>query len=80
MRSLDSVSGGSAADFGCAKPHYWLPKILTAIFTLPRCLSRNPGELAVFNRMPKPIAITLWSMIAACLFAFGMAVLVSHHV
>ena len=28
--------------------------------------------------MPKQIAIALWSMIAACVFAFGMAAFVSH--
>jgi hypothetical protein len=28
--------------------------------------------------MPKPIAITFWSMVAACAFSFGMAAFVAH--
>jgi hypothetical protein len=30
------------------------------------------------NLMPKPIAIAFWSMVAACVFSFGMAALVAH--
>jgi hypothetical protein len=29
--------------------------------------------------MPKQIAIALWSLAAACVLAFSMAALVSHH-
>jgi hypothetical protein len=28
--------------------------------------------------MPKPIAIAFWSMVAACVFSFGMAAFVAH--
>jgi len=28
--------------------------------------------------MPRPIAIAFWSMVAACVFSFGMAALVAH--
>ena len=30
-------------------------------------------ELTTEDLMPKPIAIIFWSMVAACVFSFGMA-------
>jgi CHASE2 domain-containing sensor protein len=30
--------------------------------------------------MPRELAIAFWSMVAACLFSFGMAALVAHYV
>jgi hypothetical protein len=45
--------------------------------------NRQPLELgigtAVGSTMPKQIAITLWSLVAACLFAFGAAALIIAH-
>jgi hypothetical protein len=29
--------------------------------------------------MPRPIALTLWSLVAACLFAFGIAATIMVH-
>ena len=29
--------------------------------------------------MPRPIALTLWSLVAACLFAFGIAAAIMVH-
>ena len=28
--------------------------------------------------MPRPVAIAFWSMVAACVFSFGMAAFVAH--
>jgi hypothetical protein len=63
--------------------------VFSAIATMTRCKMQsfsNLGALSALSltaerevAMPRPVALTLWSLAAACLFAFSVAATIMVH-